>query len=497
MMVARHCVLVLVVVNAAAAFQVFSTTCYRQLRLYSAVSEPETITRVDSHASTDEQQRKQGSKALESILGNTMTLDDFFKNVWQEKPLLFSNTVPYEQKGDGIWNEDEMREAPLQELTRQGWHVLTDLLERGPTQRDAPELALVMKNREVQNRQECFDKYGATLFGPYLDGCSIVQNHADLISPWIAAFCQDLQQSFPHVYANTYLTPPDSQAMNPHADDREVFVVQLCGSKQWRVFEQVPIEYPYPHEQVGKNGLPVPPQVLEGNLAISAILKPGDVLYIPRGHVHQARCTDSFSFHVTIAIATFDWTLAGMMNVATNSILTKIKDYRKGILPSDSEEQLQSQIDDALDRLKKQITAEAIRCNLQARIEKHVHRAASIRMKQIERARSDSWKESESEISDMVGLHAANEVTLTTTVRGATPEEQAQIQSNQRLIVREEISNDLLSVITKLQSDTTLGCPVSDLRSLLQSSENPNICDLALLGLAKRAVELGQLVIVR
>lgn len=40
---------------------------------------------------------------------------------------------------------------------------------------------------------------------------------------------------------------------------------------------------------------------------------------------------DYISFHVTIAVATFDWTLAGILNVASKSILTKVEDYRKGI----------------------------------------------------------------------------------------------------------------------------------------------------------------------
>ena len=42
-------------------------------------------------------------------------------------------------------------------------------------------------------------------FAAYLDGCSVVINHADGQSPWLAALCDDLQQggTFPHACANT------------------------------------------------------------------------------------------------------------------------------------------------------------------------------------------------------------------------------------------------------------------------------------------------------
>lgn len=507
--------LLLVGAKSSAAFQAsqhqrqslwgHATSIQSRVHASTLTSEEETSTEIVVERDDDsEQQQQHGSRALQSILGDDMTPDAFFQNVWQQKPVLFTTCKVSndENMGDGQWHDDKVRESPLEELTRQGWHVSIDLLERGNTQQqDSPELPLVMKNRQVQNREECFEKYGSTLLAAYLDGCSIVQNHADLISPWIAAFCQDVQQSFPYAYANTYLTPPNSQAMNPHADDREVFVVQLYGSKEWEVFREVPVDFPYPHEQVGKNGLAVPSHVLEGEPAISATLEPGDVLYIPRGYVHQARCTESPSFHVTIALATFDWTLAGMMNHATSNILTKVQDYRKGILPCDNRHDLQAQIDDAIKMLKEEVTAESMIRNLNARIDTHVQRAAPIRVRQIERARTSSNEHPEMAGRDevVVGPEAAKKMTLKTTIRGATPDEKAQLHSTtQRLVVREESEKDAMGILSTLQSDSALACQVSELRALLPSSRSSlAMCDLSLLGLAKRAVELGEWAIVR
>ena len=99
--------------------------------------------------------------------------------------------------------------------------------------------------------------YGNSPFAAYLDGCSIVNNHADLLLPPLAALCVDLQKSIPHAYVNTYLTPPSAAAVQAHADDWYVFVIQILGEKKWKVYGEVP----FPNEQVGKGGLPVPASV--------------------------------------------------------------------------------------------------------------------------------------------------------------------------------------------------------------------------------------------
>jgi len=41
---------------------------------------------------------------------------------------------------------------------------------------------------------------------------------------------------FPSTYANGYVTPVGSQAVLAHADDRDVFVVQMEGEKEWKIY---------------------------------------------------------------------------------------------------------------------------------------------------------------------------------------------------------------------------------------------------------------------
>ena len=95
----------------------------------------------------------------------------------------------------------------------------------------------------------------------YLDGSSLIVTHAERSSAGVHALCTALRRDVPHAFANMYLTPPQARAVDAHADDRDVLVLQLEGSKRWRVWPVPPVVRPASHEQVGKAGLPVPAAV--------------------------------------------------------------------------------------------------------------------------------------------------------------------------------------------------------------------------------------------
>jgi len=111
-----------------------------------------------------------------------------------------------------------------------------------------------------------------------------------------------------------YLTPPNEQAVAPHADDRDVLVLQITGSKSWKVYPNPPVPFPYPSEQVGKSAAyPVPAATLDAQPLISTVLRPGDVMYMPRGFVHEALTSDDASLHLTFALPTHDWSWASVL----------------------------------------------------------------------------------------------------------------------------------------------------------------------------------------
>jgi hypothetical protein len=102
------------------------------------------------------------------------------------------------------------------------------------------------------------------------------------------------------VQVNVYLTPPVSQGLDIHYDTHDVFVLQVAGIKHWKVWDQA-FEAPLAHQKrTGKYEDP-------GNASIDVELKPGDLLYIPRGFLHAAQTLDRESAHMTIGILNVTW----------------------------------------------------------------------------------------------------------------------------------------------------------------------------------------------
>jgi ribosomal protein L16 Arg81 hydroxylase len=113
--------------------------------------------------------------------------------------------------------------------------------------------------------------------------------------------CSTLENHFSHaVHANAYLTPGDSPGFTPHYDTHDVFVLQIAGRKRWRLFEP-PLTLPHRGQPFTPLGYVPPPAILELDL------KPGDLLYLPRGYVHAAETLRGHSAHVTIGVTVYTW----------------------------------------------------------------------------------------------------------------------------------------------------------------------------------------------
>ena len=132
-------------------------------------------------------------------------------------------------------------------------------------------------------------------------GATIVLQALHRQSGPVARFCRDLELALTHpVQANAYVTPPTSRGFDVHHDTHDVFVVQTHGRKAWRVYRPL-VEMAGPDQPWNDSlGDPGPP-VLE------AELRPGDVLYIPRGFPHDAEARREVSIHVTVGIPVTTW----------------------------------------------------------------------------------------------------------------------------------------------------------------------------------------------
>jgi len=139
----------------------------------------------------------------------------------------------------------------------------------------------------------------------YLDGCSLIVNQADRCNETLFQLCRALaQQHFHHVFCVAYLTPANSQAVRLHNDDQDVFLLQVWGRKRWTI-RNAPKLLPYTEEMLGKDD-PVPEELV-GEPVMQFTMEPQDVLYIPRGQLHEAATGDEPSLHITVTVPTSDY----------------------------------------------------------------------------------------------------------------------------------------------------------------------------------------------
>ncbi len=106
------------------------------------------------------------------------------------------------------------------------------------------------------------------------------------------------------IQVNAYLSPPAARGLDVHFDYHDVIVVQLSGTKRWRVWEPLPrTRRPVRYGP----GLTMPDLAELGEPVIDRVIGPGDRLVIPRGHPHAVETVDDASVHLTLGIMAFTW----------------------------------------------------------------------------------------------------------------------------------------------------------------------------------------------
>ena len=125
-------------------------------------------------------------------------------------------------------------------------------------------------------------------------GVSIVIDSIEEYVPHLARLSGSIERRLAHrVWINSYISFGRGKAFKPHWDNHDVIVVQVHGSKRWRSFG-VPDP---PPTRKHRDGDPVPAEVQwEG------MMRAGDVLYLPRGEVHEAELETADAVHLTIGI---------------------------------------------------------------------------------------------------------------------------------------------------------------------------------------------------
>lgn len=192
-----------------------------------------------------------------------------------------------------------------------GWDLLNRLLGMS-TVWSAQSMVLVLDKEVVQPPAFCqpaAGRDGGTVLRPdaakvkrlLARGATLVLNDIDQLAPGLSAAARSLEEGFGgKAQANLYLSSKRKQAFKAHFDFHDVFAFHVMGEKTWMVFQgraEHPIKHPtfegWPQERH---------EAAKGELWREVRLKPGDLLYLPRGQYHYALADDGACAHVAFGL---------------------------------------------------------------------------------------------------------------------------------------------------------------------------------------------------
>uniref|UniRef100_A0A3Q4GI17 Bifunctional lysine-specific demethylase and histidyl-hydroxylase n=1 Tax=Neolamprologus brichardi TaxID=32507 RepID=A0A3Q4GI17_NEOBR len=211
---------------------------------------------------------------FESLI-QPMATDRFFSEYWEKKPLHLQRSDP----GTAAYYQSLFQLSDLQSLCSQGLEYYRD----------------INVVRCVNGKKKLLNKEGRRLL--------VLKFHRR--SQQVSVCCQDelwrIQEKLECFFgalvgSNIYITPEESQGLPPHYDDVEVFILQLEGQKHWRLYNPaVPLAAEYSVQSEDSIGIPTH----------DIILKAGDLLYFPRGTIHQARTPAGVNCSIHLTLSTY------------------------------------------------------------------------------------------------------------------------------------------------------------------------------------------------
>ncbi|XP_012939129.1 ribosomal oxygenase 1 [Aplysia californica] len=220
----------------------------------------------------------EAAKLFECIIHPVKT-DRFFTELWEKKPLLVKRHTPDYNKG---WFSTAEFDKILRQENIQ-WGVNLDAT------------SFVNDKRDTHNLSG--RAHAPVVWDMYQAGCSMRLLNPQTYSRNVWKVLSVLQEYFGCcVGANIYLTPPGTQGFAPHYDDIEAFIIQLEGKKHWKLYnprtdEEVLPQYSSENFSQSEVGEPI----------LDVTLEAGDLLYFPRGTIHQGNATDEHSLHITVS----------------------------------------------------------------------------------------------------------------------------------------------------------------------------------------------------
>jgi mannose-6-phosphate isomerase-like protein (cupin superfamily) len=191
------------------------------------------------------------------------------------------------------------------------WEILTNMLNM--TSIWSPSsLGLFLDTKAIPADQYCreaIDRTNQLSLQPDAEkvkswlrrGASLVANDIDTLWAGTAAAAAALEQRLGgRTQSNLYCSWNQHQAFDTHFDTHEVFALHVAGEKVWRIYEGR-LDRPIANEDF-KSLDKAYQDERRGAVAAEVTLRPGDLLYIPRGQYHDALASSDGAIHLSFGI---------------------------------------------------------------------------------------------------------------------------------------------------------------------------------------------------
>ncbi len=243
-----------------------------------------------------------------------ITRDRFFDEYYEKKPLHIEGSP---DKVENVCS----------------WDAFNELLHKTGIWSDQT-FKMVIDTERVPAAEFCERTPGRDGFSLYVpapakvqahldNGASIVLDLIETLTPGIRAVTEALQMALAErISCNAYCSQNQRRAFPSHFDTMEVFALHIEGRKTWRVYEG---RFEDPLEADGYVHTSFPPEHHEkakGGVLMEIEMKPGDLLYLPKGWYHDALASSEACLHLSFGTAQttglnfINWIARGLDEVA-------------------------------------------------------------------------------------------------------------------------------------------------------------------------------------
>lgn len=221
-----------------------------------------------------------------------LKITNFFNEYWEKQPYILSRDKPDYYSGLLSVKDIDFLVSSLSK-PEDGWFSLIG-------SNSINSLESYLNEEQLLNMSEVYSAYeqGKTIlltrlhtrWQPIGELCRKSESDLDSYGLFLSA----------RIGANLYLTPKNAQGFPAHYDNHDVLILQIEGTKHWRIYDPL-VQFPTESKKA------FAPRDSLGEPLHEIYVKPGDLLYIPRGYYHEALTLESHSLHLTLSIYSYTW----------------------------------------------------------------------------------------------------------------------------------------------------------------------------------------------